>query len=178
MQSQSQVSSAPCSSWVDCRSVGKASRAFLHEDLEGKIADSRESGRRETDCRERLAFSDGLKEPDREEDDGAHHFQHASYCNSNQAEWQQKKPHNRVKHQRQQSQRPAQNQQNAPQQKLDHGFRVSSTFIYGRAMTPVPPPRSFFLTLARAASSFSRSRSILARSFSGIAKIGRASCRG
>src|SRR5665213_3019001 len=139
MQSQNQVSSAPCSSWVDCRSVGKASRAFLRED--------------------------------REEDDGAHHFQHASYCNSNQTEGQQKQPHNRIKHQRQQSQRPAQNQQNTPQQKLDHCFSVSSTFLYGRAMTPVPASAYFFLTLARAASSFFRSRCILARSFSGIASM-------
>jgi len=42
------------------------------------------------------------------------------YGNPRQPEWQQEEPNNRVRHERQQGERPADHQQNTPQEKGGH----------------------------------------------------------
>lgn len=52
--------------------------------------------------------------------DGADKFQCPAHSNADQAKWKQEQPNNRVKHQRQNRERPAQHEQNAPKQEFDH----------------------------------------------------------
>ena len=113
---------------------------------------------------------------DRHKDDGAHQFQDTSHRDPNQPKRQQQQPHKRVSHQCQQRQRPAQHQQNAPQQEFRHDVSpYSIIYRYAPWAVAVPDPHFRFFEptgpapFSRSASTFFRSLITFPRSFSGIA---------
>src|SRR6185503_10300288 len=134
-----------------------------------------------------LGKLDRPNQPNRQKDDGAHQFQNSADCNAHDPEGKQQQPYDRICDKGQQRQRPAQNQENAPQQKLDHNS-ASTSFKEEYGERPWPVPGYFFLmvrfeasglfllaftaldrgSLARAASSFFRSRMSFFRSLRGI----------
>lgn len=67
-----------------------------------------------------MIASNSAKEADGHEDDGFDQLERAVDRDSQNAKRQQKQPDERIKHQGQQGQRPAENEENAPQKKLDH----------------------------------------------------------
>jgi hypothetical protein len=61
-----------------------------------------------------------------EQASGEHHYspdqgEHSVDGDPNQPEWQQQKPHDGIEDQGQQSQRPAENEEKAPEQESEHG---------------------------------------------------------
>jgi hypothetical protein len=62
-----------------------------------------------------------LQQAYRQEKERAQQRKNAVNCNSQKSERQGEQPDDWIKHQRQQSQRPAQDEQNAPQKKGGHG---------------------------------------------------------
>jgi hypothetical protein len=59
-------------------------------------------------------------EAGREGDDSPDELQDASYRNPDDPEWKQQQPHQGIKYERDKRQWPAQNEQNAPEQKFNH----------------------------------------------------------
>jgi hypothetical protein len=59
----------------------------------------------------------------RNHEDAAKKGENTVHRGSDDPEWEQEKPDNRVKEQRDQGQRPADHQQNAPEQKFEHGLK-------------------------------------------------------
>jgi hypothetical protein len=58
--------------------------------------------------------------PGRKHHDAAHQAEHAVNRDAHDAEGNQENPHEGVRHQRQNGQRPAKQQQKAPEEKLSH----------------------------------------------------------
>lgn len=58
--------------------------------------------------------------PDRQHDNAAHECEGAIDRDPENAERDQEKPHERVQHERQEGERPAEHEQDAPQQELRH----------------------------------------------------------
>ena len=70
--------------------------------------------------------SRSAQDPCWEQHHGFNQFKDSLDGDPDQPEGQEQQPDERVEHQRQQSQRPAQNQQKTPKQELDHHSRESS----------------------------------------------------
>jgi hypothetical protein len=58
--------------------------------------------------------------PARKKKDRAEQFQHAFHSDTDDTKGQQDQPHKGIKHERHESERPAQEEQKAPQQELQH----------------------------------------------------------
>src|SRR5580658_6840603 len=69
--------------------------------------------------------SDGADQAHGKKQDGADELEHAVDGNSQQPKWHQDEPDQRIKHESQQSHRPAQHEENAPQQELDHDLSLN-----------------------------------------------------
>jgi hypothetical protein len=65
-------------------------------------------------------------------------LQNTTYGDADDAKWQQDQPYDGVQHQRQQRQRPAQKQQDAPQQKGSHADPSGSIGYYEWEAPDVP----------------------------------------
>ena len=68
----------------------------------------------------RRGGSDGSQETARQKEDGLHQVKHAMHGNSDNAEGQQKQPHNGIGDEGEQGQRPGDAEQQAPQQEREH----------------------------------------------------------
>src|SRR6266851_5372570 len=66
------------------------------------------------------------QESSREQDQRAEEFKGALHGNPNDSKGKQQKPDERVEHQGEQGKRPTENQENAPEQELDHGRSPSN----------------------------------------------------
>jgi hypothetical protein len=80
-------------------------------------------------------LSDGTEHADGKEDDGADQFEHAADGDSDDAEWDEKQPHEGVGDDCKQGQGPAQNQEDAEEQEFDHDVYLdfSHADIRGKA---------------------------------------------
>src|ERR1022692_2059145 len=70
-------------------------------------------------------LSNGPENASRKKDDRLHQVQRPAHRDPNHPKRQQEKPNDRIQNQRDNRQRPAQHQKNAPQEKLCHGFSAS-----------------------------------------------------
>jgi hypothetical protein len=83
-----------------------------------------------------------LEYPERESNDGPEQFENALDGDSHQPEREQQNPGQRIKHQREERQRPAEEKKNAPEKKLNHGFTSTIGFIVFYAATNARVPYS------------------------------------
>jgi hypothetical protein len=70
--------------------------------------------------------SNGAEEPHGEKNYGADQFQRTANRDANQPKRHQQQPDDRIQQERSKGQRPAQHQQNAPQEKLHHSYSASA----------------------------------------------------
>src|SRR5258708_7713425 len=66
----------------------------------------------------------------RKENDGFHQLQHAIHGDAHNPEGQQNQPHQRIKNQGDQGQRPAHHEKNAPQNKSQHTWASRKLYVY------------------------------------------------
>jgi hypothetical protein len=81
-----------------------------------------------------------LEYPERESNDGPKQFENAIDGDSHQPEWDQQNPDQRIKHQREECKRPAEEKKNAPEKELNHRFTSTIGIIvfYVVAKAKVP----------------------------------------
>src|SRR5882762_2343117 len=88
--------------------------------------------------------SDGARapqEPRRQQEKGAQQSKNAVNCDTHNAERKKQQPNERIDHQRQQRERPAQNKQDNPQEKSSHEsltmFRAKRFFLFTTVKRPL-----------------------------------------
>src|SRR5437867_13419668 len=82
------------------------------------------------------------QQPGRQEDDLLHELERASYGYSHQPEGEQEEPDKWIQYERQQRQRPAQDEQDAPQHKLNHDPTSRTVCHFVQCASPISSTES------------------------------------
>jgi len=74
-------------------------------------------------------FPGSPEHPQWQEEDRLDHGQYPVHSHAEQAEWQEEQPYDRIQNERQQGQRPAEDEQDKPEQESNHGIMCDGLFV-------------------------------------------------